>query len=49
MLYGFSRDRAVPLWQVWVQVDSISGVPLNAGKPARPVQIALYHRCYIEH
>lgn len=31
MLYGFSRDRAVPLWWLWTQIDD-HGVPIYAGK-----------------
>ena len=30
MLYGFSRDRAVPYWWLWQQVDD-HGVPIRAG------------------
>ena len=30
MLYGFSRDRAVPFWWLWQQVDD-HGVPVHAG------------------
>ena len=31
MLYGFSRDGAVPFSETWMQVDKASGVPLHAG------------------
>ena len=31
MLYGFSRDGAVPCSETWMQVDKASGVPLHAG------------------
>ena len=31
MLYGFSRDGAVPFSDTWTQVDKASGVPLHAG------------------
>ncbi len=30
MLYGFSRDQAVPFWWVWQKVDD-HGVPIHAG------------------
>ncbi|DBB03720.1 TPA: hypothetical protein ACH3X3_011033 [Trebouxia sp. C0006] len=30
MLYGFSRDQAVPFWRIWTHVDAHSGVPVNA-------------------
>ncbi|KAL0024345.1 hypothetical protein WJX79_001112 [Trebouxia sp. C0005] len=30
MLYGFSRDQAVPFWRIWTHVDGHSGVPVNA-------------------
>ena len=36
MLYGFSRDRAVPFWWLWTKVDD-QGVPTHAGSRA--------HRC----
>ncbi len=35
MLYGFSRDQAVPFWRIWTHVDAHSGVPVNAGLQAR--------------
>ena len=38
MLYGFSRDQAVPFWRIWTHVDAHSGVPVNAGLQARPRQ-----------
>ncbi len=53
MLYGFSRDGAVPFSKTWTQVDKASGVPLHAGIwtlvcllfmlwfNTKPVQIAL--------
>ena len=31
MLFGFSRDQAVPFWWIWQKVDSSSGVPYCAG------------------
>lgn len=33
VLYGFSRDRAVPGWALWQKVDEKSGAPYAAGKP----------------
>ena len=30
MLYGFSRDGAVPFSKTWTQVDGASGVPVHA-------------------
>ncbi|KAL0018124.1 hypothetical protein WJX77_006203 [Trebouxia sp. C0004] len=30
MLYGFSRDGAVPFSETWMQVDKATGVPLHA-------------------
>ena len=32
MLYGFSRDHAVPFWWLWTRVDD-QGVPIHAGTP----------------
>lgn len=31
MLFGFSRDQAVPFWWVWQRVDHSTGVPYCAG------------------
>ena len=36
MLYGFSRDRAVPYWWLWQQVDD-HGVPVRAGMFSFPL------------
>lgn len=46
MLYGFSRDRAVPFWQVWQKIDD-SGVPIHAGEHLIISQW-LYCRIYLD-
>ena len=43
MLYGFSRDRAVPFWWLWQQVDD-HGVPVHAG-PQYPQSVQSVYLC----
>ena len=45
MLYGFSRDRAVPYWWLWTKVDE-QGVPINAGSVLYTLHCCYCCLCY---